>query len=104
SRQTAHELSWRLEFRRVLFRSAPDTAAQILHLAVDLRAEVKSLDQGIGAARCRHLVESLEARVGKQIVFHGQEQLYRRRLNHRKIGRASCSGSAADVWLRDDVE
>src|SRR6266850_183938 len=55
--------------------ATPETAAQILHLAVDFWAELKFLDQGIGAARRRQFVESLEARVGKQIVFHGQEQL-----------------------------
>src|SRR6266478_5656863 len=45
--------------------AAPESAAQVLHLAVNFRTELKFFDQGIGTARGHRFVQSLEARVGE---------------------------------------
>ena len=83
-REFIQEKHWCVDHKHFRdLNAAAETAAQVLHLAVDFRAELKFFDQGIGTARGRRFVQSLKARVGEQIVFHGQEQLDRCRLNHR---------------------
>ncbi len=81
--------------------AAPETAAQVLHLAVDFRTELKFFDQGTGTARRRRFVESLEARVGEQIIFHRQEQLDRGRLNYRRNPLSDFDGLFHDVVAED---